>query len=276
MKKIYCLCLLSLLCACNNGGGHGGGSEPVVPDDNAPVVTPEPDIEEPDILEPNVSDIEEALKDSEKLFGKGQGLGAMPTGLLTQEDLIGNSYLSFASWGDVYDIDHYIAENASDIPFFTTTYPESFSFMETTASKFGSNLKYNADVSVADAVFTGPALMKKHLTYVEEGGVNRREIDYSPDYGSMKMTFGHDIRNKVIEFTMHNPENNLILDSHADVRVYFDESRDNARVFYSTQYSHEPEARPVTTISTDIGHMFKPTTGYYYHDKIYEGYGSKQ
>lgn len=266
MKKVSIFVLTGLLCACSGGSGGGGSYTP--PTSDTPVIPDNPNIESPDI--------EELLKDSEKLFGKGQGLGATPTYPLTQKDLIGNSYLSFASWGNVYDIKHYTAEKASDIPFFTTIHPERFSFMETTANKFGSNLKYPADVSVADAVFTGPAIMKKHLRYNEAYGANSREIDYSPDYGSMKMTFGHDKSNKVIEFTMSKPENNLILNNPSDARMYFDEKRDNIHVLYTLKNSQEPEARPVTTISTDLEHIFKPTTGYYYYDKIYEGYGSRQ
>ena len=214
------------------------------------------------------------LTPAEILFGEGNGLDAIPTGLLTQTDLIGNEYFSFASWGDVYDIDHYIAENATNIPFFTTVHPESYSFMGTTINKFGSNLNKPADVSVADAVFTGPAVMRNHLRYWEENG--SKEIDYNPDYGSVKITFGHDINNKVVEFTMHNPANNLIL-SNNEANIRFDNNRENLHVSYTLHNAQEPESRPVTTIfPANIGETFHQTTGYYYYDKIYEGYGSKQ
>lgn len=290
MKKLFLITLILSLTAC--GGGSGGGSG------NAGTPTPNTLGQsayelwlaqghtgtEQDFLDwllsggdnqNNGDNGQNELTPAEILFGEGNGLGATPTGLRTQTDQIGNQYFSFAAWGDVYDINHYVAENASDIPFFTTVYPNNYSFMPTTVNKFGSNLNKPADVSVADSTFAGPAIMKNHLTYMETDGVNRREIDYNPDYGSVKITFGHNPNNKVVEFTMKNPANNLIL-SNNEANIRFDEGRNNAHIYYTLQNAQEPESRPVTTISKDIEHLFKQTTGYYYYDKIYEGYGSKQ
>ena len=265
MKKIiYCLFIL-VLGAC---GGNSGGNETVssTPEINMP---DEPTFIPDDTDTPN---IEEELTDAEILFGKGNGLDAIPTGLKTQTDAIGNSYLSFASWGNVYDIKHHVAKEASDIPFFMWLHPENYSFMETTTSKYGSNLNKSADVSVADATFTGPAIMKTYLRYTEipeEGRSTTKNIYYSPDHGSMKLTFGHDKNDNVIEFIMHNPENNLVL-RNSGASIFFDDNRDNVHVFYTLQNSQEPESHPVTT------EMFKPATGYYYYEKQYEGYGSRQ
>lgn len=225
MKNLTLLIVLGLLNACSLDGGGGGHNYSGDNGDNPTVPTPP---ENPAINNP---DIDEMLKDSEKLFGKGNGLGNTPTELKEQIDNAGFSYMSFGAWGNVYDITEAdkttswdvfcrgcmtrdrIWANAGHIDFTTQQREELKTYT------------YSKDASVANSVFRGPALMH----YLPWNSNTGEVIDW--DYGTMELKFGQDIANATLSFTMSNPINNRTVDGY--FLQNFSADRNNVEVGYA-------------------------------------------
>jgi hypothetical protein len=249
MKKILALVLTLLLTACGGGGGSTGSSGNS--SGSNPGNTPG---EDPIVPDPNDPNIIEELTAAEQLFGQGNGTGATPTNALFRTDDLGFPYYSFGAWGNVYDIKmndgtYQYYGGLVDIGYFT--------FIQNAENAGMNSWNKYPDVSVADSTFKGPAIMNHQVIYSANGGSTT--FYYYPDYGSLQVSFGHDINDYIINFVMHNPENNLTLTSETvsgNSIWKLNDERDKIRVQYS-QFTHE-ENEP------------------FWHTRIYQGYGIKQ
>lgn len=247
MKKILSLLLVIVLAGC--GGGSGGTSNST---SNPGTITPDEPTVIPD--DPNVPGIDDELTAAEQLFGQGNGTGATPTNLLLRTDDLGFNYFSFGAWGNVYDIKMHDGTyqyygGLTDIGYYT--------FIPNSENENMNSWNKYPDASVADSVFAGPAIMTHQVTYSANG--SSTTFNTYPDYGTLQVSFGHDINDFVINFKMHNSENDLVLTSStiSGNSVWkFNDERDKIRVNY-TQFSHE---------------LDEP----FWHNKIYQGYGTKQ
>lgn len=232
MKPFVILLSILSLTAC--GGGSGGTSNST---SNPGTVTPD---------DPNVPGIDDELTAAEQLFGQGNGIGATPTTLLARTDDLGFEYLSFGAWGNVYDLRETDTTKMVKIygsnTFITGQHLE-FTTQQLQTMQSWTNAK---DVSVADSTYTGPAIMY-YMPHNPSGDVTES------DYGTMQLSFGHDISNSVLNFVMHNPANSISLNSTDDVYTTgFSEDRNNVVVVYGVYENNALNLR------------------------IYHGYGTKQ
>ena len=261
MKKFLSLFLVIILVGC--GGGSGGTSNST---SNPGTVTPDEPTVIPD--DPNIPGIDDELTAAEQLFGQGNGTGATPTTLLTRTDALGFDYLSFGAWGNVYDI-KYNEDPTPNIAYFDGQQGGHYSFITNSENEYMTSWNTTANASVANRVFTGPAIMHNVTKYDSR-------IDYptcqqctttfkhNPDYGTLQLAFGHDITNYILTFKMNNPENNLVLTLPEDANglmylaTKFNEQRDKVYIFHRTEAEREDPY------------------GYIEHYKEYQGYGIKQ
>ena len=188
------------------------------------------------------------LTPAEMLFGEGNGLGATPTDLINTTDNAGFAGLSFASWGNVYNLNQ-----TNDTEFLNKTINhhvirndalqgDHINFLSQIQQEL-ETYTYYKDGSVANSTFKGPAIM-----YVLERGPGN-VLDY--DHGSMKLTFGQDIDNAVLEFVMHDPANNVTINPSFEPE--FSEDRNKVDVHYKFADPGNP-----------------------YNDRYYHGYGIKE
>lgn len=204
MKNYLIFILAFTISACNSGGGSGG----VEYDDNC------------------------TLSESEQLFGQGNGTGAIPTELLPHTDNAGLSYLSFGAWGNVYDL---VKNNTTVKVPYETVYNTNHDLLEFTTQQKDKmeSWKYYADETVADAAFVGPAIMY-HLRQPKGYSYSFFE---GQDYGTVKVTYGHDISNATVSYTMHNPNNNWEYTTNsANWLFHFSDDRQNIQIDSRNRY----------------------------------------
>lgn len=225
MRKLTILTSVFVLASC--GGGSGSNPAP--------------------------SNIIDELTVAEQLFGQGNGTGAIPTNLLTSIDNLGTEYFSFGAWGKIYEIKEKSGQIViRDYP--GTYYPairisaaQNSHLYDFTGQQNAqiNQWRFDKDASVADAVYTGPAIM-----YAGPGwGGNDPLANYS-DYGTVKIKFGHDISDSPsAEFIMSDPTNNI--NTHIN-DMGFSEDRNNIYIW--------------KIIVEDTG---------YHPYKIYKGFGQR-
>lgn len=263
MKKILSLVLTLLLVACGGGSSSNPATTNPENDQVDPIITPDPNI--PDILD--------ELSAAEQLFGQGKGTGATPTDLLAQTDNLGFDYLSFGAWGKVYDIKHN-EDPTPNIAYFDGQHGGYYSFITNTENEHMKSWNNTANASVANSVFTGPAIMHNVTAYNTKIDIDNpcptcgytTYFKHNPDYGTLQLAFGHDISNYVVTFTMNNPENNLVLTypngaGNGYSNIKFDDTREKVHIFYRDS---------VPGVGCEDPYC------YIQHYKEYEGYGIKQ
>ena len=235
MKHFVILLSILSLTAC---GGGSGGSSPSNPGPVNPGNT-------------NVPGLDDELTAAEQLFGQGNGTGATPTALLARTDNLGFDYLSFGAWGNIYNLKE--SDTTKLLKILVPSEPTYNAFISGNHLEFTTqqletmqNWTHTKDSRVAEATYTGPAIMY-YMPFNPSGAVTES------DHGTMQLSFGQDIANSVLNFVMHNPSNNISLNSADDVySTNFSEDMNNVVVVYGMWENNAHNLR------------------------VYHGYGSKQ
>lgn len=275
MKKLYLLLGCMTLAACNAGGGSTGPQG--APGKSAYEIWLEQGNtgSEQDFLDslsnghkqPSSDDIDELLKDSEKLFGKGKGLDGTPTELMERLDNAGQKYFSFGSWGNVYDIYSLSSARVNLSEFERFPSSEHYYFVTNSENENWKDWKYSSDASVKNSTFTGPVLMHYQAKY------SPYTYEYNPDYGSMELKFGQ--TGYSVNIVMHNPENNLSFTSENKQEVLRDEGNFPSSASASFYFS-EDRQKLHGYITKDVEHEHLGNGNFMIVTKHYEVYGKKQ